>query len=394
MNKNSSPSRYSVLTAILFCYLLPLAGISGYFLTEGTLGAAWRGWSAALLIAACGSVLLFFLLTSWEARLRFYLLRAEGLSQYPLETPLSVIERINTPSKEDAEVREANAQLHAQVEGMRAEIDRLIQEKTLLEEQKVQCQQELEACRNGAHEELKQQQQFIRSLQQNIAEQKSALEKKQQQIGQLEGKVNDLTYEIKTLLQIAESHARPAAEPERPAAFASPLQEKQSDEEEGAAAMQNEKQICTAEEASLQLRRCLDIAQKITGSNRFSQMSAFLDSPADSFSIDLRRLCDSLRSETSCAILFYSPKENQLLFANHQIRVLTGWSPEKFVQHFPRLLADEIAWKNGVAALALRNEVQLKLSLKTRAGHEVELNAHLGMIPTGIFKYHTLAVLY
>lgn len=392
MTKNSSLSRYIVLTAIIFCYLLPVSALIGYSWMRDFLESAWQQWSIGLLIASSGSLALFYLITRWEEKnLQPCLTVPDNPFQQDSIVALETFEKL---SKEHLEAQESNALYKAKMEEMRIEMERISEEKSHFENLEARFQTELEACRSSAHEEMKQQQQFIRSLQQNLAEQKSIMEKKQQQIGQLESKVSDLTYEIKTLLQIAESHANAPIEAEKIETPSPYISEANSGDEEDAMSMQNEKQICTPEEASLQLRRCLDIAQKITGSNRFSQMSAFMDSPADSFSIDLRRLCESLRSEKSCAILFYSPKENQLLFANNQIRGLTGWSPEKFVQNFSRLLVDEIAWKNGVAALALRNEVHLKLSLKARTGNEVQMDAHLGMIPTGIFKYHTLAVLY
>jgi hypothetical protein len=156
-----------------------------------------------------------------------------------------------------------------------------------------------------------------------------------------------------------------------------------------------EKQIRTDEEASQQLKRCLDIAQKFTVSNRFnSQINTFLDSPSDSFALDLRRLCDSLRSEKNSTVMLYSPKENKLLFVNNQVRALTGWSPEKFVQSFQTILYDDSTWKQGISSLSMRSEAQVKLSFKAKTGQDVTANAHLGMIPTGIFKHHTIAIVY
>jgi hypothetical protein len=83
-----------------------------------------------------------------------------------------------------------------------------------------------------------------------------------------------------------------------------------------------------------------------------------------------------------------------MLFASNQIKTLTGWSPEKFAQNFSEILLDESEWKRGVSSLAIRSEAQIKLQLKTRFGPNLEVNASLGMIPTGIFRNHTIAVVY
>jgi uncharacterized coiled-coil protein SlyX len=391
VNHRSFVSRYKLLTAVLVCYLGPFFGASGYFLVSDSARIAWNALGAGLLVSVAGSLLLFYLLTKWEAlQLRSSPVPpvlASQTAQGELEK-----EQLAIASAAAQQLQAGNEQLEQQIEYLKREKEAFLQDKNSFQAIEISLKQDLEACRNAAHRELKEQQQFIRELQESVAEHKQMIEKKQQQIGQLEGKVSDLTYEIKTLLKIAESHSSSfSSEPQQTVFAGNPAPA--NDDEEPAAA-QREKQISTPDEASIQLKRCLDIAQKITGSNHFSQKSVFMDSPADSFSIDLRRFCDNLRSEKSCAVLFYSPKEKQLLFANNQIRQLTGWTPEKFVQNFARLLPNETLWNSGVAALAMKSEVVLKLPVKTRTGAEMQLNAHLGMIPTGIFKYHTLAVLF
>jgi UPF0242 C-terminal PAS-like domain/Uncharacterised protein family (UPF0242) N-terminus len=382
-------SRYNLFIAIVFCYMLPLFGLSSYHLMVPGSDQAWQQLSMGLLLSSLGSLALFYMTAKWETVLHLQYNPAEiALEQVPKQNTEELIslQKYDLVNKAYIEAQDSKHQLQLKIEELNGEIQQISMQKTTQ-------QTILEDYRSSSHEELKLQQMLIRELQGTIEEQKNLVEKKQQQIGLLENKVSDLTYEIKTLLQIAESHTNSSAiEYEKLPSPSSTVLPSSNKEESVPFSL--EKQIGTNEEASLQLKRCLDIAQKITGSNRFSQMNSFLDSPSDSFSIDLRRLCDNLRSENSCAIIFYSPKENQLLFANNQIRGLTGWSPEKFVQNFSKLLVGEQVWKNGIAALAMRNEVALKISFKSKAGPEIEVNAHIGMIPTGIFKYHILAVLY
>ena len=53
----------------------------------------------------------------------------------------------------------------------------------------------------------------------------------------------------------------------------------------------------------------------------------------------------------------------------------------------------------GIAAgqshsLAMRSEAQIQLGIKAKAGNDIIVQSHLGMIPTGIFRQHAIAVLY
>jgi len=242
-----------------------------------------------------------------------------------------------------------------------------------------------EEYRKETSDQLEQQQALIRQLQGTIAEQKSNIEKRQQQIGLLDTKVNDLTCEIKTLLKSEEGPQINQFAPQMPPSpnsreiMRAPI----------------EKHISSAEEASSLLKRCLDISQKITGSFHFnSHVGASLDSAADNYTLDLRRLCDILRSEGRAGIILYSPKDNQLLFANNHIKTLTGWSPEKFIQNFTDIVTDSTPWRQGISGLAIRNEVQTKLIMKPKVGQDLLVHVHLGLIPTGIFRHHAIAIVW
>jgi hypothetical protein len=154
--------------------------------------------------------------------------------------------------------------------------------------------------------------------------------------------------------------------------------------------------VHSCQDAMIQLKRCLDIAQKITSSSHFnSESSRFRDFPVDNFVLDLRRLCDSLRSENQCAILLYSPKEEKVIFANNQVKTLLGWSPEKIVQNFGDIIQEgDQEWKHHLAHISLKHESQVKLQFKTKKGHDLLVHCHLGMIPTGVFRYHVIGVLH
>jgi uncharacterized coiled-coil protein SlyX len=400
MKPDSLFSRYTLLWIVILCYLLPLICIDAYNTFATHPSKSWIVLSLGLLLTSMGTLALFWMISKWEILIRtntspvakphFPPVEQIAIAQ-PMMPTITIEElekhRATLSALEDSQ--KTNAILHADIEKMTHELHELSLEKDHQQLLVGQMRNELEECRQTSCQQLQQQQTLIRELHTIIAEQKGAIEKKQLQIGHLDGKVHDLTYEIKTLLQLAEAHSSTLSSSTSQPSFSS------SESGEDGVYPYPEKQIRTSEEASQQLKRCLDIAQKITGSNRFnSQINSFLDSPADSFAIDLRRLCDSLRSENGSTIILYSPKENQLLFANNQIKALTGWSPEKFVQNFSAILQDDNMWKQGVSSLSMRSEAQVKLSLKSKTGQDVLVNGHLGMIPTGIFKHHAIAVLY
>lgn len=398
MKQNLPGSRHTIMWAVILCYLLPFIGLSAYGALASHALKNWNLLSLGLLFSSMGSLAIFLLLTRWERAWSDHLSTSQETA-IPEEIPLSPYTQAAPQEQivsEQAlkETQQTNNKLASDIETLLEELRQLGMEKERFQQQAQKAGSELEACKLAAYHELDQHKAYINDLQSSLAEQKGLIDKKQQQITLLETKVSDLTYEIKTLLQIAERHSETLSssiqESDYTYSVAATLPESDLSD------TQYEKQVHTAEEASRQLKRCLDIAQKITGSNRFnSQMSSFLDSPADSFALDLRRLCDTLRSESNSTILLYSPKENQALFANNQVKTLTGWSPEKFVQNFNEILDNSLQdWRQALSSLAAKNETTIKLSIKNKNGQNIDVHSHLGLIPTGIFRNHAIAVIY
>lgn len=391
-------SRYDLLWAITAFYLLPLVSVIAYNVFSGHEAGDWNALSIGLFLAAGGALILFWLMAKWENALRTTSLPLQDQKQENSLTATTEISPGIDPEEHKFTKLSLEEAQNTQIK-LLSEIDTLTEELRNLKTSKEQEQQlvqkathELQQVKSSTYQQLEQQQNHIRELQATIAEQTALMEKKQHQMGFLESKVGDLTYEIKTLLQLAEAHSGSlfstdtlpeSAPPENPPA---PLREDPP-------IIRSENPAQISHEASQQLKRCLDIAQRITGSQRFgSQLYSLVESPADSFTLDLRRLCDRLRAENS-TILLYSPKEGHLLFASNQVRDLTGWSPDKFVKSFGEILHDESQWKQGVSSLAVCSEAQIQLDLNNKAGQHMHLNAHLGMIPSGIFRHHIIAVL-
>lgn len=406
MKKESLFSRYNLLWTIILCYLTPLLGLSIYGTLIPRESGDWNILSLGFFITSCGSLALFWMMTRWENSLSNQHPNAftandefnndnETIQPSEQKTAIS-FEDYDLAKRSLAEAQQTQIRLLTEIDALTETLNQQKLNKEQTSNQADKIQSELEQTKRKARQELEQQQNYIRELQEALADQKNLSEKKQQQMLQLETKVGDLTYEIKTLLQFAEAHSGSLLSHEAPEEKLEILssQPKPSEPYKDEFIF-SENPTQTSHEASQELKHCLDIAQKIKGSQRFgSQIYSFLDSPADSFSIDLRRLCDRLRSETHSVVLLYSPKDNHLLFASNQIKTLTGWSPEKFIQNFNEILLEESEWKQGVNSLAMRSEAQIQIRLRTKSGPSLVANANLGMIPTGIFRNHTIAVLY
>jgi hypothetical protein len=365
-----------------------------------------------------GSLLLYWLMARWEFSWKNFgenltdgfngqPLTAQSIGESEKESTLTnfVKEASNIHSNAEVlaaekalqEAQQINSQLQTEIVSLRSELQQFSKEKEQLHSHLHKAISEADTYKQTCLQQQEQYKIYINDLQSQLVDQKQQAEKKQYQISHLETKVADLTYEIKTLLQIAERHLEPDT------SFTSDKGMFSEDSDVSGPSSENqtvenhhEKTVGTSEGASLQLKRCLDIAQKITGSSRFNtQISSFLDSPADSFAIDLRRLCDTLRSENNSTVVLYSPKEDQPLFVNNHVRETTGWSPEKFIQNFNDIIQDSMNdWRQGLASLSLKPETSIQLSLKARSGSNILVRAHLAFIPTGIFRHYAIAVLY
>lgn len=416
MKQTRAQSRHMVLWAVIFCYLFPFIGLGSFGAFMGRTLNSWFLLCAAILLSSIGSLALYWMMTvwesSWKASSNDSVDNAEPstLSVKHLSLPQENTVLANHTSSSSApnfnqealaakkalqDLEQANSRLQSDVSALTDELKHLNQEKERSQKHLNKALTDLDAYKQTCLQQQEQYKIYINELQSQLAEQKQQTEKKQYQISHLETKVGDLTYEIKTLLQIAERHLEPDSSLLSNQNMISAASEKPTSPPEQAE-HQCEKPVSSSEEASIQLKRCLDIAQKITVSNRFNtQISSILNSPADSFTLDLRRLCDTLRCENNAAVVLYSPKENQPLFVNNYIREATGWSPEKFIQNFNDIAFDSInAWRQALASLSLKPETAIQLSLKTKSGPNIFMKAHLALIPTGIFRHYAIAVLY
>lgn len=406
-------TRHRILLSIVGFYLLPVMAISGYAQVSMPQDYAWKVLALGLLLGAGGSLTLFILMRDWEKT--YEQEPVELAPEKPGETqqpPEEAAPAISQQALEEAEAKYQQAaqeileaqkkqmSLEAQLESQKEEILNLNKEKERLQRQSDQILRDFNQFKDSSEEKFEQTRIFLGEYQQTINEQRQAIETKQQLVGQLESKVRDLTYEIKTLLQLAEmarTHEPAPAIPEsEPTTEAPPPYKAEATEEIYDLSSNTDKQVNSEEEAASQLKRCIDIAQKITGANHYSsRLSRLKDLPMDNYALDLRRLFDSLRSENSATVFVYSQKENKVLFVNNQVRGLLGWSTDKFNQSFGEIIEEEAeAWKNLVSQLAYKNDSKACLLMKNKSGQSLPVNCHLGVIPTGLFRSNIIGVLY
>lgn len=388
-----SRSRYKLLSVILFLYFVPLLALGIYKANQIPTGN-WNFFTYALMLLSTGGICLFWLLSKWE----------NSFSIAPvLELPPEQYEGLSTPSSysfqpgqiQELEVlltdqNQQNALLKDELDSKNLKIDELEIDKEHLRSQLDLLEQQQAYLKESSEEKFEQNQIFLHEHQQTIAEQRQALEIKQQHIQQLEDKVRDLTYEIKTLLNLAEKaqlkcqNEIPFKDEPFPLAIA----------DAGEGLNGHGGAIRTEGEAIIQLRRCIDIAQKMTGASHYMTRQSKMP-PIDHYALDLRRLFDSLRNENYCAIIVYSQKESKLIFANPQVKSLLEWPSDKFIYQFSSIIAESSdIWEQSLSQLAYKNECIADLSMKARTGSLLKIKCHLGIVPTGLFRSHIIGVLY
>lgn len=336
------------------------------------------------------------------------------------ETVLSPLPK-GPPSISQEEHDKTTQSLKESIQNMKRTIDSLSKEIHLkdeelkktskINEQNFQelknCQQQFSSFKQETQTHLEHKDALLTEYQQNIAKQTHALDEKQKHILSLEKKVRDLNYEVKTLLQMGTTNTQlPGPLETTKTSPSHPLMEVFDPKEQAshthlshlqqATAVSSNKEVHTPYDAAVQLHKCIEKAQKLRGVNHLGgATSRFSTISLEHYAIDLRRLFDSFRNETSCTVLIYSLTEKKLLFVNNQIKNSLGWSPEKFVKDFHNLIhKGKREWKQSLENLKHSPESQSRLLFQTKSGKERLVHCHLGVVPKGAFANHVIGVLF
>lgn len=428
-------NRQFLFAAIIVFYLIPLLFFSTYSINLMSQHKSWMLLSLGLLLIVCGTLALMILLFYWEQSIRdkkqnslllpvqksplLFSVEKEEQKVTALNSSFNQItqpdELSNRIESKDLNLlhealkahQEQQGQLTNTLEMKNQEIEKEKKENQQLQFKIQQIAQDFADYKLFSEEQLKQKQLQLTTLQQIIEDQRTEVEKRQEQIYQLDTKVHDLSYEIKTLLYLNEEEApSPKSSPIVKEEFLlsqAAFQGNWLDHQEisyaaldSLQANNSENPVQNSSEAIHLLKKCILIAQKLTGANYYNnESSRYREFSSSYYAIDQRRLFDNLRNETRALIIVYSPKEQKLLFANNESKTLLGWNPEKFVSDFSSIMHEGISdWKKALSLIPTASESQARLLAKTKNGQEVILNCHLSGVPTGLFRNYIIGVLY
>lgn len=270
------------------------------------------------------------------------------------------------------------------------ECERLKGRCSELEQELVERGQELYRLSGELEEAHREKEAIYAEYQQALSKQRARLDSKQERVAQLENKVRDLSFEIRTLLQVDEMEGR-----EPPSVETGPAQ-REVDQWVETLPLSSDQGVRSQYDALILLRRCLQVAQGLTGAGHFSGGAGrFRELSLTNATIDLRRLFDRLRSETGGVVIAFSRAENRLLFANPATRTLFGWSSERFTKDFSLLIqGGRSEWETAVQTLQPQEEVAVRLVIRDKAGRDLLVQCCMAMVDRGPFRGSILAVLY
>jgi len=366
-------SRNQFFVILLFCFLFPVM-VTGYFALVRPEALFW----IASLTSLIGGYLGFLLLKYWERRMR----RAvEALVEKKSRgAPIRNWDEIERNYQSQIDLLQTSlTESHSEVNELKLEMDRKLSEMhhAYLEFEDLRREyrridEEYQLFKKESEEKFEKRQAMLAEYQTTIFEQRGIIEKKQLYVSQLEGKVRDLMYEIRSLLQLDE-----------PITDALPPIDMLNREEVEDYYLGNQ---MPSFDVDLQLSRYVDMAERFTGAEHLGYLNGkgprFLDS--QSYAIDLRRLFDMLRDEATGIIFFYSMTEKKILFANNYVKTLLGYSSEKFASDFPLVVkAGYQIWREALERI--ESTKRMPLILLNRKGEELKLECQMKVITKGPF---------
>lgn len=434
-------NHHAVFAAITLLYIIPILFFVSYSLRLLPRDKSWLVLSSGLLLIIFGSLSLILFFHYWkqviqetlsdesqlsifqEPKSPLYLTEKEkdkvtilnshlnaGQSELIPQPPYDMSDKVENAQDTQSllshleEQQAQQAKLMAELENKKKEAAELEEKNQQLLLKTNQIAQDFADYKIFSEEQLKQKTLQLTTYQQTTETQQTELVKREERIQQLDAKVNDLSYEIKTLIHLHESESNPfppqssmmksekdisfhQAMPDVFKPFSIPLRE-------ASYITSMDSQRGSFEHTSLTLKRCIHLAQKITGSSYYGEASRYRELSPHS-AIDQRRLFDGLREEQENLVFVYSSKEQRVIFVNPQTKNLLGWTSDKFMQDFFILIQTDLqTWKEAVDRLESHAESQTRLTVKTRSGEERLMYCHLGQIPSGLFRHYVIGILH
>ena len=377
--------RRFVTVAIFFLYLIPIILLTWYVTHFLPKTIHWSFFLIGLFIAAKGAVVFFTLLYAWEkgwmSQYLSKIVSKQETSLFPNTTQkITSLDNFASQESQIGELKQKIKELEQQLQEAHHHNGQQAQELVLAKQREETLTQEIKDHRLLTEEHLRQRTVEVQALQKLSAEQRSEMEKRQEQIQLLDAKVHDLSYEIKTLLQLHPTDPQPLTLPPLPLEISSQRYDEENEKKEN-------------QEGFALLQRCLQTAQKIQGTHYHSTDTGRSRETSNSSAIDQRRLFDALRGYTSGLIFVYSLKDDRPLFVNSTCRTMLGWSGEKFLSDFSEIAQEEwVKWLRHATQLESGQLVPNHLFAKAKNGSEVLLKCFSGLISSGAFRNYVICV--
>lgn len=381
---------------------------------------SWALLSLGLLLVSFASLSLMYLLYYWEQSLRdqkfegdnnvsenspaepaleneskitaldsLFLNNSQGFSE-PISTSSEIKKEDNNNPKKGSSIisLERENELVLQLKEKESALEKMNEEIAKLTKKIERGVEDLVEYKLFSEEQLKQKQLQLTSAQQTIDSQKEEILKGNEQNQRLESKINDLNYEIKTLLRLNESVETRKTRKEENSFHDTGISERRENDPHVQYGSDNKHETVADVEPHQLLKKCINTAQKLTGANYYgNEASRYREFSTSYFAIDQKRLFESLKRETGAILVVYSQKEQRLLFANDTTSTLLGWSPDQFVTDFAKIVKQGISeWKKTLQSISIAKEAEIRLLMKTNTDVELLFNCHLGVIPSGLFK--------
>lgn len=380
-------TRKSLYFSLVLCLVVPLLIVIGY--------GVWLGIPFVLMGGMGG----WFVLRLWEKKMQSsvsQLVREKLEHLPPAETCVGELEKIkigyehqinllhSSVAKSKDEVLQLNLEMERKREEMRLaylEFEDFRKEYSRLEE-------EASHVHGEAQNALKHKDSLLSEYQKTIGEQRMILEKKQRYISKLEGKVRDLMYEIRSLLQLENT----------PGGFGEIGGLDINDQEMIDSFLLPSTSPSKPYDLSVQLHKYIEKAENLTGMDHLGYVGGksprFLDLTLECYAVDRRRLFDTFKDENAGIVFIHSPMEGKFLFVNHIVKSLIGWSPEKFMKEFPRLLNKHYhEWQEAIGKIKTVKECSIRVALLNKEHQPKPFECYLGMISKGPFTNHVIGIL-
>ena len=400
--------RFSLIATVIFLYFLPVLILSAFGVKFFPNHVRWVFFSAGCLFASIGSIFILLRMISWEGKVWSQI---DSLAH----EKVNILLKNEKDSKEDELDISSPIQLQLAFDNLKktqesySHLQKSAKELEMASEAKEnELKKELETLKISTDLHFKEKNQLIQDYSETLNEMRKEIESKNNLIKELETAVNDLNYEVQTLVQVStfekdeafskEMRKEPLFESPPPLSVI-PHPPYPQQEMPPFAIKPSTPTLNTsskgAEDASLELRRCLNIAQKMTGPSYFGHNSRFADMGMQSLALEERRLFDSLAIESRGVILVYSQKDDRLLFVSDAVKELTGWTSDKFSHDFFQMIqSSALDFRKALQTLTVQGEAKVSLGLKTKQGSVIQTKCLMGSIPTGIFKNYVIAILF